>query len=153
VSGESQVRTSLAVGFPEGGLPESLSRYRGRVSRDIPVLREFPFEDAQFEVVLLAGPAVSCETVREAHRVLRPEGRLYFIVPERTRKQVGFALPDIYSLVRDGFNIVGLERPPWWLFGLRGRTLSIVARKKAWKPYRGFDGRKLTTHALFAESV
>jgi len=152
VFGDSQIRTSLEVGFPEGGLPEKLVRYRGKDSRHIPVSAEFPYEDAQFEVVMLEGTAVSEETVREAHRVLRPDGRLLFIVPEKSRRQDGFTMPDVYSIVREGFNIVGLERPPWWLFGLRGHTLSITARKKAWKSYKGFDGRNLCTHSLFSAS-
>ena len=152
MSGERTVRTSLEVGFPAGGLPESLVRYRGRDSRSIPVCEEFPYEDAQFEVVMIEGAAVSRKTVREAHRVLRPDGRLFFMVQEKTRKQAGFTLPDVYSTVREGFNIVGVERPPWWLFGLRGHTLSIVARKKAWRSYKGLDGRNLAAHSLFTES-
>ena len=54
----------------------------------------------------------------------------------RTSLEVGFAdgaLPEIYSIVRNGFNLVGVVRPPWWLFGLRGRTISICAQKKYWK--------------------
>ena len=151
MSVEAPVKTSLEVGFHPEGLPDSLLRYRGRDYRSIPVSAEFPYEDAQFEVVMLEGTAVSEETVCEAHRVLRPDGRLFFIVPEKTRKQEGFTMPDIYSIVREGFNIVDVGRPPWWAFGTRGHTLSIVARKKAWKPYKGLDCRHLTTHALFAD--
>lgn len=128
-----EVRTSLEVGFPDGAVPESLLRYRGRQTRAIAALEEFPYEDAQFEVVLMDGSAVSAKTVKEAHRVLRPEGRLYFTVPEQTTKQPGYTLPGIYSIVRDGFNITEVTRPPWWFFGLRGRTISICATKKAWK--------------------
>ena len=65
--------------------------------------------------------------------MLKPEGRLYFIVPEKTKAQDGFTLPDVYSIVRGGFNIVEASRPPWWLFGRRGRTLTICAKKKNWK--------------------
>ena len=152
MSGDGEVKTSLEVGFPEGRLPEKLARYRGKENRRIPVCAEFPYEDAQFAVVMLEGTAVTQAAVREAHRVLRPEGRLFFIVPEKTRKQEGFALPDVYSIVRDGFNIVGSERPPWWTFGVLGHTLFITARKKAWKSYRGLDCRHLSTHSLFASS-
>ena len=81
------------------------------------------------------GAAVSRQSVKEAHRVLRPEGRLYFIVPEKTKGQDGFSLPDVYSIIREGFNIVDVERPPWWLFGLRGRTISICAQKKNWRAH------------------
>lgn len=150
--GERPIRTSLEVGFPEGGLPEKLIRYRGKDSRCIPVSVEFPYEDAQFEVVMLEGAAVNSATVREAHRVLRPEGHLFFIVPEQTHKQCGFTMPDIYSIVRDGFNIVGLERPPWWRFGACGHTLFITACKKAWKSHKKLDCSNLRVHSLFSGS-
>lgn len=129
----TQIRTSLEVGFPEGVVPESFVRLRGRQVRAIGALTEFPFEDAQFDVVLMDGGVVSAKSVREAHRVLRPEGRLFFTVNEKTKSQDGFTLPEIYSIVRDGFNITELARPAWWLFGRQGRTLSICATKKAWK--------------------
>ena len=127
------VRTSLEVGFPESGPPPRFVSLRGREWRAVGASAEFPFEDGQFEVVLMDARAVSPASVREAHRVLRPDGRLYFTVPEKTKSQDGYSLPDVHSLVRDGFNIVEVERPAWWLFGRRGRTLTICARKKAWR--------------------
>ena len=127
------IRTSLEVGFPDGVVPEAFVRFRGRQTRAIGALAEFPYEDGQFDVVLMDGGAVSAKSVREAHRVLVPDGRLYFTVPERTKKQDGYTLPDIYSIVREGFNITEVTRPPWWFFGKRGRTISICATKKAWK--------------------
>ena len=127
------IRTSLEVGFPEGTLPEAFAGFRGQQTRAIGNLPEFPYENAQFDVVLMDGSAVSAASVREAHRVLRPEGRLFFIVPEKTKKQDGFTLPDIYSIVRGGFNITEVSRPPWWFFGRRGRTFTICATKKNWK--------------------
>ena len=127
------IRTSLEVGFQEGALPEEFVGFRGQQTRVIGNLPEFPYENAQFDVVLMDGTAVSAASVREAHRVLRPEGRLFFIVPEKTKKQDGFTLPDVYSIVRGGFNITELTRPPWWLFGRRGRTFTICATKKNWK--------------------
>jgi len=130
-----EVRTSLEVGFPDGNLPERYLRYRGVANRSIGNVLEFPYEDAQFEVVLMDGSAVSRKTVKEAHRVLKPEGQLFFTVNEKTKTQDGFALPDIYSVVREGFNIVDVERPPWWFFGTRGRTISICARKKNWRAH------------------
>ena len=128
-----EIRTSLEVGFPEGNLPEAFVRFRGRQVRAIGALAEFPYEDGQFDVVLMDGGVVSARTVREAHRVLHPEGRLFFTVPERTKKQEGYTLPDIYKIVREGFNITEVTRPAWWFFGSRGRTISICATKKAWK--------------------
>ena len=128
-----EIRTSLEVGFPEGNLPEAFVRFRGRQTRSIGALADFPYEDGQFDAVLMDGGVVSAKAVREAHRVLRPEGRLLFTVPERTKKQEGYTLPDIYSILREGFNITEVTRPAWWFFGSRGRTISICATKKAWK--------------------
>jgi len=128
-----EVRTSLAVGFPGEALPETLAQYCGRQHRSIVAQAAFPFEDAQFDVVLLAAEAVTERIVREVHRVLKPEGHLFFVVPEKTKKQDGFTLPDVYSIVRSGFNIVEAARPPWWHFGRGARTLSICAQKKNWR--------------------
>ncbi|MBR2838857.1 MAG: methyltransferase domain-containing protein [Kiritimatiellae bacterium] len=129
----NEIRTSLEVGFPDGAPPPRYARLRGRAWRSIGAVDSFPFEDEQFDVVVMDGAAVSRASVREAHRVLRPEGRLYFTVPEKTNSQEGYTLPAVYSLVRDGFNIVGAERPKWWFLGRRGRTLSICAQKKNWR--------------------
>ena len=129
------VRTSLAVGFPEDGPPARLRPYVGRAHRAIAAATEFPFEDAQFEIVLMDGSCVNAASVREAHRVLRPAGRLLFVVNEKTRSQGGMTLPDIYKIVREGFNIVEVDREPWWLFGLRGRTIAICAQKKNWRSH------------------
>lgn len=131
---ERGVRTSLEVGFPDGTPPARFAHLRGRVWRRADRADALPFEDAQFEVVLLAGPSVSRQAVKEAHRVLKPDGRLCFSVPEKTRAQPdGLSLPDVYSIVRDGFHIVGVERPDRWRFWRRGRTLTICAKKKNWK--------------------
>lgn len=127
------VRTSLEVGFAGPDLPQRYAALRGREWRAIGAVDEFPFEDAQFDVVIMDGAAVSRARVREAHRVLRPEGRLFFTVAEKTKGQGGYSLPDIYSIVRDGFNITGVERPAWWFFRRGGRTLSICAGKKNWR--------------------
>ena len=81
------IRASLEVGFRDGELPHRYGRLRGRAWRAIGAVAEFPFEDEQFDVVVMAGGAVSRASVREAHRVLRPEGRLYFTVPQRTKRQ------------------------------------------------------------------
>ena len=127
------VRTSLEVGFPGEALPARSAPLRGRVWRATDRATALPYEDAQFEVVLMDGAAVSRAAVKEAHRVLKPDGRLYFAVPEKTRQQAGFTLPEVYSLVRDGFHIVEVERPSRWCFWRRERTLTICAKKKNWK--------------------
>ena len=127
------VRTSLEVGFPGEALPARFAPLRGRVWRATDRATALPYEDAQFEVVLMDGAAVSRAAVKEAHRVLKPDGRLYFAVPEKTRQQAGFTLPEVSSLVRDGFHIVEVERPSRWCFWRRERTLTICAKKKNWK--------------------
>ena len=127
------VRTSLEVGFPGEALPARFAPLRGRVWRATDRATALPYEDAQFEVVLMDGAAVSRAAVKEAHRVLKPDGRLYFAVPEKTRQQAGFTLPEVYSLVRDGFHIVEVERPSRWCFWRQERTLTICAKKKTWK--------------------
>ena len=131
-----EVRTSLEVGFPNAILPERFVGYRGKANRAIPLMSEFPYEDAQFEVVLMDGAAVSRKSVKEAHRVLRPEGRLFFVVPEKKGGgEEGFSLPEIYSIVREGYNIVNVERPAWWTFGFGERTITICAQKKSWRAH------------------
>lgn len=133
----TEVRTSLEVGFANGALPSALAAYRGRAWRRADGAGSLPFEDSQFEVVMLAAGSVSRQAAKEAHRVLRPDGCLRFVVPERTRRQPGWTLPEVYSAVRDGFHIVEAVRTaPWWAFWRRRRELEICARKKAWKSLR-----------------
>lgn len=128
-----EIRTSLEVGFAAGGLPVEFERFRGKETRAIGNVPEFPYEDSQFDAVLMDGAAVSRKSVKEAHRVLRRDGCLHFMVLERTKSQDGVTLPEIYSVVREGFNIIGVARPPWWWFGRHGRTITVCAQKKNWK--------------------
>ena len=138
--GLKDVRTSLEVGFPGGELPKRLESCRGRTTRAIEATNDFPFEDAQFEVVMIDGKCVSAAMVKEAHRVLRPDGWLLFVVDERRGAGgAGYTMPEIYTMVREGFNILRAERPPWWKFGRDGHTISISAQKKNWRAYRGFS--------------
>ena len=129
----SYVRTSLEIGFGEEPLPKRFEALRGREYRSVPLTEELPFEDRQFEVVLMHRSALGDDSVKEAHRVLRPGGRLCFQVPEKNKAQGGYTLAEIYALVRYGFDIVELDRPKWWEFRRLGRTISITARKKNWK--------------------
>ena len=135
---ELNIRTSLEVGFKSTGLPEEFLRFRGKATRDIEITNEFPYEDAQFDVVMLAPAAVTRELVREAHRVLRPAGLLIFCVPEKGRGQAGFDLADLYAIMRDGFNLTKVERTPWWNFWAKVRQIVVCATKKNWKSYKGF---------------
>ena len=52
---------------------------------------------------------------------------------DETGSGVGFSQRGIYDLLRNGFDVVGLKRPPWWKFGAAGRTLTVCARRKTWR--------------------
>jgi len=99
---------------------------------------EMPFDDHQFEVVvlsaaLLTGDRARADTVvRETHRILQGGGCLVFSVDE-TGGEAGFNQRAIYDLLKEGFDVVGLKRPPWWKFGAAGRTLTVCARRKTWR--------------------
>lgn len=139
----SRIRCGLAVAFDDAEEVNALKSLRGGVWVSVPATDELPYEDRQFEVVVMNGSAVSRANVREAHRVLRPEGCLFFTVNERTGKQDGFTAPEIYKIVREGFDIVELSRPQWWRFGSQGHTMTVCARKKAWREHKSLirDGQ------------
>ena len=126
-------RTGLDVGFDGAALPSCFAALKGAAWRSIPASAEFPVADAQFEAVVMNGSVVSAATVKEAHRVLKPDGCLYFIVPEKNARQGGFTMPDIYATVRGGYNIVDVVKPKCWQFGGKGRTFTICAKKKNWR--------------------
>ena len=134
----ARVRAGLAVGFDDERSVAALKGHRGGVWMSVPEAGELPFEDRQFEVVVMDGRVVTRENVREAHRVLRPDGCLFFTVSERTGKQDGFTPPEIYKIVREGFDIVELRRPKWWMFGRLGHSITVCARKKAWREHKSF---------------
>lgn len=132
-----RVLTSLEAGFPEGLLPEPFVSLRGKSCCVEPASLPLPYEDAQFDVVMLDGGFVSAESVREAHRVLKSSGHLYFIVNERTRREEGFTPDELYHrLVKHGFDVVSLDRSPWWRMFFGRRTLTVCLGKKTWKEHR-----------------
>lgn len=133
-----RVRCGLDVGFGDEGVSRTLREFRGGVWMSIGVRDDFPFEDMQFEIVVMKGSAVTRSIVREANRVLRHDGYLFFSVPERTGVQNGFTIPEIYGMIREGFDILSVRRPKWWFFRRRGRTLTVCARKKAWRERKDF---------------
>lgn len=100
---------------------------------------ELPFEDHQFEVALFSRSVLSgsperlVTLVREAHRVLQGGGCLIFTVEEAASDSRGWTARAVYELLRDGFDVVGLKRPPWWRFGTAGRTLTVCAGRKNWR--------------------
>ncbi len=132
-----KIRAGLVVGFTDNTM-ELLKSHRPGVWMREPLSKDFPYDDLQFDVVVLHSSGVSRECVREANRVLKPEGCLFFTVNERTGKQDGYSAPEIYRLVREGFDIVELDKPKWWSFGLSGKTFTVCARKKAWREHKGF---------------
>ena len=99
---------------------------------------EMPFDDHQFEVAvlsasLLVGDRERADTVvREMHRILQGGGCLIFSVDE-VGGTTGLSQRGVYELLKDGFDVVGLKRPPWWKFGAAGRTLTVCARRKTWR--------------------
>ena len=99
---------------------------------------EMPFDDHQFEVVVLSAALLSGDraradaVVRETHRILQGGGCLVFSVDE-SGAEAGFTQRGVYDLLKDGFDVVGLRRPPWWKFGAAGRTLTVCARRKTWR--------------------
>jgi len=101
---------------------------------------EMPFDDHQFEVVVLSGAMLdgdrtrAANLLRETHRVLEGGGCLIFTVSESgSENGSGFTQRGIYDLLKDGFDVVGLKRPPWWKFGAVGRTMTVCARRKNWR--------------------
>ena len=130
-----QVRSGLAVGFASQAAMERLRSVAGGVWMASANGEELPFEDGQFEVVVLDPGSVTREMVREANRVLTAGGSLFFMVNEKTRSVEGYTAPEVYRLVREGFDILSVARPRWWQFGA-ARTLTVCARKKAWREHR-----------------
>lgn len=154
-----KIRTGLDIGFADAGFSQSLRRLRGgvwmtvesdQISRDISARslpadtvmqlgdgELLPFDDDQFEVAVLNGEIISQQLIREVHRVLLPAGCLFFTVPEEKKGGSDSTLSRLYNLfLKNGFDIVGVSRSPWWRFGVGSRTLTVCARRKAWKEYR-----------------
>lgn len=100
---------------------------------------ELPFEANQFDVVLLSPAMFSMREehvqalVREVHRVLSGGGSMVFAVEMASSDGAGYTQRGIYELLRDGFDVVGLKRPPWWKFGLGGRLTTVCACRKNWR--------------------
>lgn len=136
-----RVRSALAVGFKYSGSVAMLRERVGGLWMEAAQSEELDFDDSQFDIVVVARTAVSREVVREANRVLRSDGFMFFTVPERSGgAEGGFTAPEVYRLVREGFDILSVVRPKWWYFGLRGHTLTVTARKKAWREHKGLRG-------------
>ena len=112
-----RIRTGLAVGFGGEDVLSVLRAIRGGEWVDAETPGDLPFEDAQFDVVVLSGDSVGRDNVREANRVLNSDGYLFFVVQERTGSQgAGFTAPEIYKTVREGFDILEVRRSSRWAF-------------------------------------
>lgn len=158
-----RVRTGLDVSFDDAEASRSLREIRGGVwmtvvssAKALPAVgpalpegtvhalgpnAEMPFDDCPFEVVVLNGSAMTQPLVKEIHRVLKPAGYLFFSVEEENRGQRDSTLSKIYNIfLRNGFDIISLARPPWWKFGFGGHTLTVCARRKAWKEHKPLGG-------------
>ena len=142
-----RVRSGLLVGFDGTTALDLLRESRPGVWMQTGSAPELPFEDSQFEVVVVETKSVSREMVREVNRIMISGGSMLFVVNEKTRSEEGYTAPEVYRLIREGFDILSVRRPKWWYFGTRGHTLTVCARKKAWREHKGFrrDGTYLFT--------
>ena len=133
-----RIRSGLAVGFGGQDVLPVFEAIRGGVWMDADAPEELPFDDTQFDVVVLDGRSVSRDNVREANRVLNSDGYLFFIVQERTGAAgAGFTAPEIYKIVREGFDMLEVRhRPSRWAFWRKDKTITVCARKKAWREHR-----------------
>ena len=143
-----RVRAGLAVGFDTFDF-EELRSVRGGVWEASGAEGGLPFDDRQFDVVAIDRKSVSRANILEVYRVLTPNGSMFFTVDERTGKQPGFTAPEIYKMVREGFDILELRRPKWWMFGRGGRTMTVCARKKTWREHKGLVRKGGVTLAPF----
>ena len=159
----SRINTGLDVAFDDVEVSRSLRELRGGVWMSVVTSPEalgsvgaalpegtvhqigydasLPFDECPFEVVVLNGKAMTQPLVKEIHRVLKPSGFLFFTVDEVVRRGRDSTLSKIYNLfLKNGFDLVSLVRPPWWKFGSAGRTLTVCARRKAWKEHKSLGG-------------
>ncbi len=149
-----RVRTGLAAGFSGASTLDALKAVRGGVWEASAASGDMPYESGQFDVVVMEGSGVTRDSVREAHRLLKPAGCLYFTVPERNDEgDGGFSAPEIYKIVREGFDIVELKRPSWWSFWRSDRTMTVCARKKNWREHRGLSSAPAASLGLFRSSI
>lgn len=149
-----RVRTGLDVGFSDPAFIEQLRAARRGNWESVPTAHDLPYEDNQFDVVVLAESSVDPIAVREANRVLCNGGYLIFSI-HKERGQ----LSDIYKLVRNGFDIADVKRESWWSCHSFHGPLTVCARKKNWKEPRSLGGTlgspflSFVFFALFASGV
>ncbi len=156
----SRVRSGVDIGFADAACSKAFRKVRGGVwmtveetsfdrdrvasqvdAKSVLVLGpngELPFEDHQFEVVILSedffarNHARQKTLIREYHRVLQGGGCLIFTADADSLGGYKPAQRYLYELLRDGFDVIALKRPPWWMFGQR-HSLTVCARRKSWR--------------------
>ena len=133
-----KIRSGLAIGFSDNTVENYLREARGGIWISTPQEDELPFENDQFEVVVVDTKAVSRAIVHEVNRILIYGGCMFFAVNETSGSTPGYNAPEIYKLVREGFDILSVKKPNWWYFGLKGTAFTVCARKKAWREHKGF---------------
>lgn len=158
-------RTGLDIGFAnpdvsarfreEGGYWMTVASSENLRLRLVPTLGEdsvltmgkngeLPFEDKQFDVVVLANgmlPAdgdAALQRIIECHRVLKPGGHLIFTVNRLSSTDQtfpGFNETTIFQLLRDGFDVTGLRNTCRFFVRLVNRLFS---RKEGELDHAGF---------------
>lgn len=145
------VRSGLDIGFTNAGVSQLLRQTSGYWMTVEPSLRrrelvaaalgpdtvlssgenyELPFEDKQFDVIVLAHGVLSNEAaaanalIRECHRVLKAGGRFILTVEYRKRYGLATALnrqrlvsgaggcyseAEVFQLMKDGFDVLGFR--------------------------------------------
>ena len=157
------IRTGLDIGFTNAGVSrmlrllggywmtvESSAQRRdlvatvlgGETVLTIGLNGELPFEDKQFDVVVLAhdslsGGAKAGRAIKECHRVLRTGGLFLFTVEYRKRWTLR-SVPDtgnryteseIFHLLKDGFDVLGFRFScRFWVQLIRQR---VAGRKES----------------------
>ena len=174
------VRTGLDVGFTNAGVSQTLRQSGGYWMtvepsprrRDLVAMAldaetvlsagqngELPFEDKQFDVVVLAHGVLpqredmAAAMIRECHRVLRPGGHFILTVEYRKRYGVAAALnrqravsgaggryneTEVFRLLKDGFDVLGFRYTcRFWVqlvrqWGDRRREERVYGMAHAW---------------------
>lgn len=123
-----RVRTGLDVGLSDSALIDELHSVRRGNWESIPATADMPYEDSQFDVVVLDESVVCPRAAREVNRILRSGGYLFFTISRE-----GVVLSDIYKILRGGFDITDVKRESWWTCHSFHGPVTVCARKKAWK--------------------
>lgn len=150
---KGKIRSGLDIGFNQAGVSKTLRRFGGywmtvemneaRRASVAPLLEadtvlaagrlgELPFEDKQFDVVVVSSsvfssnPKESAGLIRECHRVINAGGHIIFTVIRKkttargsavenaatggaTTTLQGYSEAAVFQLIRDGFDVLGFR--------------------------------------------